>query len=202
MLSSLFPVDRLGRPGILQMIDSGDEAADELTVPIEYGNAVVRFPQLTSPRVWFFVCAIAVSAVLLIVLITLVGSSSAVLPSQCFAYTNLAESTRLVTHTSCCHDDNSLTSGWHRFTGNAGTRLATSPLSQSYACGGNYPGWWNGTLPTKRGSTTMGNVCFYQGTSTCDSTLSPISATNCGDYYVFYLIAPKCCGNFRYCSTS
>jgi hypothetical protein len=86
--------------------------------------------------------------------------------------------------------------------GNGGTRLVSTPLHQTNICGANYPGWWNGTLPMTTGATNVGNMCFYDGRSTCTNSLSPIIATNCGDYYVFYLPETPCCTSYRYCTTS
>ena len=96
------------------------------------------------------------------------------------------DSTRLYTHTSCCENDYNLVTGWYRFMGNAGTQLVTTPLSKTNICGTNYPGWWNGTLPMIVGATNVGNICFYDGSSSCTNSLSPISATNCSDYYSLF----------------
>jgi hypothetical protein len=129
-------------------------------------------------------------------------SPTIVLPTQCFTYTTLTDSTRLYTHvSSCCESDYKLAAGWYRFTGNSGTRLVTTQLSQTSICGANYPGWWNGTFPVTVGGTNIGNICFYNGGSSCVNPLSPIIATNCSDYYVFYLLQIPCCTSYRYCTT-
>ena len=125
-----------------------------------------------------------------------------ILPAQCFAYTSSTDSTRLHTYTSsCCSADHGLTSGWYRFSGDGGNRLVNTQLTSMGICGTTYPGWWNGTLPMKAGSTNVGNVCFYDGRE-CANPLSPISATNCSGYYVFYLVTLPCCSSYRYCTTS
>ena len=128
-------------------------------------------------------------------------STTTMLPIQCFTYTTHTDSTRRHTHQSYSGDDRSLITGWYRFTGNGGTQLITTQLSQTTICGTTYPGWWNGTLPMIAGTTTAGNVCFYDGSSSCVNSLSPISATNCSGYYVFYLLPTPCC-SYRYCTTS
>jgi hypothetical protein len=128
-------------------------------------------------------------------------SSATVLPTQCFAYTIITDRTRLHTYESCCVTDYNQATGWYRFMGNGGTRLITTQPSKTNTCNANYPGWWNGTLPMTAGTSTVGNVCFYDGGSSCTNPLSPISATNCSGYYVFYLMAIPCCTSYRYCTT-
>jgi len=86
--------------------------------------------------------------------------------------------------------------------GDGGTRLVSTPLHQTNICGASYPGWWNGTLPMTTGTTNVGTMCFSDGSSTCIYSLSPIIATNCGDYYIFYLLEIPCCRSYRYCTTS
>ena len=123
------------------------------------------------------------------------------LPSQCFSYATDTDSTRLYTHSSaCCGDDYHIAAGWYRFTGNGGTRLLTARPSTTSICGASYPGWWNGTLPMRNGETSVGNICFFDGSS-CSNSLSPIIATKCGSYYVFYLVPAPCCSSYRYCTT-
>lgn len=127
-----------------------------------------------------------------------------VLPAQCFSYTTNTDSTRLYTSSSYwygANNDNNLVAGWYRFTGGGGTKLITNQPSTTSVCGASYPGWWNGTLPGKIGATNVGNACFFTGIS-CTSPISPIMATNCGSYYVFYLMPTPCCTSYRYCTTS
>ncbi|CAF1208193.1 unnamed protein product [Rotaria sp. Silwood1] len=170
-------------------------------------NNVTLSSQFTEIHVLFLFIELILFATSLVVMVTLyvnlsasTAGSAAVLPAQCFTYTTDSDSTRLYTHaSSCCGADNSLAAGWYRFTG-GGTRLVTTQLSTASICGTSYPGWWNGTLPMTTGATTVGNVCFYTGDS-CSNSLSPIIATNCGSYYVFYLVPAPCCLSYRYCTT-
>jgi hypothetical protein len=137
---------------------------------------------------------------LLVVTASTVPPPATVVPTQCFSYKTDDDSTRLYTYrSSCCGADYSLTAGWYRFTGGGGTRLVTRQLSTTNICGTSYPGWWNGTLPIMTGATTVGNVCFFDGGS-CSNPLSPIIATNCDSYYVFYLVPAPCCSSYRYCT--
>jgi hypothetical protein len=136
-----------------------------------------------------------------------IGSSADTnLPSQCTSYTINADSTRSVTNTGCqnCISDTSayLTAGWYRFTEGAGTRLLTTPPSTTM-CGATYPGWFNGTLPTTVGATSTGSLCINYASNLCyvSWSSSPVSATNCNGFYVFYL-TPILIGSSRYCTTA
>jgi len=126
------------------------------------------------------------------------------LPSECTSYTTNDDPTRNIAYTiSCgnCHCDTSLSPGWYRFLGSAGTRLSTFP-SNMYSCGVYYPGWFNGSLPTTVGASTSGNMCFSYGGNICytQPSANTIMVTNCGDYYVFFLTTLSSCG-YRYCTT-
>ncbi|CAF5211202.1 unnamed protein product, partial [Rotaria magnacalcarata] len=130
------------------------------------------------------------------------GSTSTSLPSQCTSYTINVDSTRNVGYyCGACYCDNGLATAWYRFLGSAGTLLATTPISTGY-CGGNYPGWFNGSFPTTVGGITSGTLCVNVGGSLCYSTYSMtgIMVTNCGSYYVFYLRPVSYCYT-RYCTT-
>ncbi|CAF1254340.1 unnamed protein product [Adineta steineri] len=163
---------------------------------------------MTSRHMVYVLIGLILCGIPLIVLATVSSKSAALptqpLPIQCFDHTTITDPTRLYTYTACCAYDSNEITGWYRFTGNGGTRLVTTQLSQTNICGGSYPGWWNGTLPKAIGATHVGTMCFYTGGhfdgSYCANPLSPIIATNCGDYYVFYLLPVSCC-SYRYCTT-
>ena len=132
------------------------------------------------------------------------ANNPAVLPSQCSSYTTTTDPIRNVasTYGSCtCPCDTSLSPGWYRFSGAAGTRLSTFP-SNTGTCSASYPGWFNGSLPTTVGASTNGNMCFSNSGNICYTLTSAnnIMVTNCGDYYVFLLSAFTNC-NYRYCTT-
>ena len=132
---------------------------------------------------------------------TLVTTST--LPSQCTSYTSNSDSTRnIATGTAGSLCDNTLTAGWYRFTGAAGTRLATSSVSLDTCTTGN-GGSYNGTLPSTSGATTFGTLCVNNNGYLCYAALSGslIVVTNCGSYYVFFLSPITNC-NSRYCTTS
>ncbi|CAF0801955.1 unnamed protein product [Didymodactylos carnosus] len=138
--------------------------------------------------------------------VTATSSTSIILPTQCYAYTNYVDSYRLITWVSCNYSPNdySLVSGWYRFSYPGGTQLVTTPVTSTCICGAVYGAWWNGTLPTTAGATTTGNICISAGSgSTCNWAYSPVSVTNCNGYYVNYLIplTASCCQYYRYCTT-
>ncbi|CAF1244512.1 unnamed protein product [Rotaria sordida] len=132
-------------------------------------------------------------------------STSISLPSQCTSYNTLTDISRLSTYTSgCCPCDSTVSTGWTRITGSAGTQLITYPVSTSY-CSTNTPGWWNGTHPSTIGATTSGTLCVSYSGYLCNPSysISPILATNCSGYYVYYLQSMGCyCCSFypRYCT--
>ncbi|CAF1181130.1 unnamed protein product [Rotaria magnacalcarata] len=130
------------------------------------------------------------------------NTNSVTLPSQCSSYTNNTDSTRNAGYyCGSCYCDNGLATGWYRFTGSAGTQLVTSPISTGY-CGTNYPGWFNGTLPTTVGGLSSGFLCINYVGTVCyfPYSLDSIIVTNCSGFYVFYLRATPYCYS-RYCTT-
>ena len=121
------------------------------------------------------------------------------LPYQCTTYTLNQDSTRYYTYyCSSCYCDG--LSGWYRFSGVAGTRLISSPVSTGY-CGANYPGWFNGTHPTTVGATSIGTGCVNVNGVLCQAPYSVLSVyvTNCNGFYVYYLTPFSYCYS-RYCT--
>ena len=86
---------------------------------------------------------------------------------------------------------------WVRFSGAAGTMLATCPVHYTN-CDTNSAGWYSGMFPSLAGDTTSGTVCYSWLTNTCLYN-NTISVTNCNGYYVFALTSsPRC--SLRYCT--
>lgn len=205
-----FPNDHGPRLRLFENTDSLDDETDQLhvveTLP-NVDNDVVSSAQFTKIHTASLfiglILLIALSSTMLTLYINLPESISqhpTALPEQCFSYTTDSDSSRLYTYTSsCCGADHNLAAGWYRFTGGGNARLIITPLRATSRCGSSYPGWWNGTLPTMMGATTVGNVCFYDG-NLCSNPISPIMATRCDGYYVFYLIPVSCCSLYRYCT--
>jgi hypothetical protein len=84
------------------------------------------------------------------------------LPSQCLTYTTITDGTRNIASTAATYvcDDNTFntTATWVRFSGDAGTQLATSAVL-TYLCGTNATGYYTGLMPSSSGNTTTGSVC-------------------------------------------
>ena len=130
-------------------------------------------------------------------------ATTSALPSQCTSYTINSDGTRnIATGSTGSLCDNTLTAGWYRFMGAGGTRLATSGVSRD-TCTTYYGGSYNGTLPTTTGTTTFGTLCLNNNGYLCYAAWSGslIAVTNCGSYYVYYLVPITNC-NSRYCTTS
>ncbi|CAF0959705.1 unnamed protein product [Adineta steineri] len=87
-------------------------------------------------------------------------TDSSSLPSQCSTYTTNSDATRRTTCTGPAYTDCALTAGWYQFTGSGGTKLATTPSSIGDCCT-TYSGWFNGTLPSTYGTTTVGMNYFH-----------------------------------------
>ena len=94
-------------------------------------------------------------------------------------------------------DDNSVTKGWYRFSGDAGAGMATSCAPMNY-CGVSYPGWMNGSHPTADEGIVTRTVCFdckcYNKTQ--------VTVARCNSFYIYQLVSvPNCkfgyCGNGR-----
>lgn len=135
------------------------------------------------------------------------GSSSNNLPTQCSNYVINGDPTRLISSFTCitcisyCDNSVNLPAGWYRFIEGAGTRLATTPAT-SGACGASSPAYYNGTLPTTVGTTSMGTVCVNWSGNLCHPSylINLVSVTLCNGYYVFYLTPPISC-SIRFCTT-
>ncbi|CAF1674793.1 unnamed protein product [Rotaria magnacalcarata] len=122
------------------------------------------------------------------------------LPPQCWNYTLNTDGTRHVNSSSgpkCDPNEFAYLAKWVRFSGAAGTLLATSMIPPNH-CGAYYTGYYTGLMPTQRGDTVTGKVCYNWNTNTCYMS-NMISVTNCKDFFVYALVAsPNCSG--RYCT--
>lgn len=116
---------------------------------------------------------------------------------ECTAYTALDSADRSryqgpVNKNKC---DNYI-NGWYRFTGNAGSNMATSCVPIQH-CGTHAPGWLNGKLPSLAEGAVKREVCFNWRKDCCYWKAKTI-VRNCGGYYVYKLEkAPHC--QLRYC---
>ncbi|XP_044181329.1 uncharacterized protein LOC114949977 [Acropora millepora] len=92
--------------------------------------------------------------------------------------------------------DNTLTPGWYRFQGKAGTKMPTrcTPLSR---CGSYGSGWLKGVHPKENEGNVTRKACFNYPNSCCRFS-KIIQVRNCRGYYVYYLTRTTC---VRYCGT-
>jgi len=147
------------------------------------------------------------------------------LPPQCFTYNRFADSRRLTTSESpmkrFCdttdpdqfNDDNTYTeldiewkgNGWYRFTGGstgAGFRMPdNSEVPARLRCGTGLTGYMADTHPSNFFETKDVTFCFRGRTGNCEKDTTG-KVTNCGSFYVYYLVnVPDRC-NLGYCGTN
>ncbi|CAH3165282.1 unnamed protein product, partial [Pocillopora meandrina] len=120
---------------------------------------------------------------------------------ECQSYQSLTDSTRLVTYgNSYYYCDNGL-SGWYRFQGGAGTRMATSCPS-IYRCYTAATGWLSGGHPSVADGQVSRLTCFHWNANCCLWS-NYIKVRNCGAFYVYHIRGtPHGHCHLRYCSTS
>lgn len=94
-------------------------------------------------------------------------------------------------------DWHTLTPGWYRFQGAAGTKMASACVSVNY-CG--TPGWLNGAHPTVAEGQVTRQVCFHYFTNCCLWSMN-VYARKCSNYFVYYInrMPPEHTCHLRYC---
>ena len=105
----------------------------------------------------------------------------------CTNYTVLSEADRAQGNAQPPHyrGDNDLVTGWYRFHGAAGDRMADKCVLM-YRCGTSDPGWLNGSHPTVAEGVVTRTVC-YSDYSGCCLSRNIIKVKNCSSYYVYEL---------------
>lgn len=120
---------------------------------------------------------------------------------ECQNYQSLTAADRKITYTTYHgYCDNSITEGWYRFEGAAGTRMPTSCIDQKNTCGTHATSWLTNGHPRVADGRVMKPVCFSYSGQCCYSGIKHINVTNCGSYYVYQLVRPANC-YYRYCGT-
>lgn len=111
-----------------------------------------------------------------------------VLPQHesCSGYIWLNESIRNKNSGGGSNCDSGL-SGWYRFGGGAGIKIATSCVSSS-SCGTTASGWMNGAHPTVADGKVTRKICYHYFGNCCQWS-NNIDVVNCGQYYVYELIS-------------
>ena len=107
---------------------------------------------------------------------------------NCSGYTWLNETSRnekSVTGNSLNCDSG--LSGWYRFGGGAGTKIATS-CGSTNRCGTHATGWMNGAHPIVADGKVLRRVCYHWNNNCCNWS-NDIEVINCGKYYVYKLMS-------------
>ena len=94
--------------------------------------------------------------------------------------------------------DKNLSEDWYRFSGGAGTKMASSCVPV-HRCGTDITGWMEGSHPTIDEGVVARKVCFHAYNSCCYKSVV-IDVLNCGSFYVYQLKKLTFC-NLRYCGS-
>ena len=121
------------------------------------------------------------------------------LADGCHAYQNLTDAERKYNHGEATSKCDYQRSGWYRFQGAAGTKMATKSPGRDH-CGASFPAWLNGDHPKVADGSVKRKVCIHKHDSDCDVHRF-IDVKNCGSYYVYKFIEIALSCNFRYCGT-
>ena len=92
--------------------------------------------------------------------------------------------------------DNNLQFGWYRFSGSAGSQMATNCVGKN-RCSSHSPGWLSTPHPSRDDGIVNGTVCFHWDSGCCVSSTN-IRVRNCSGFYVYELGPPPGC-HLRYC---
>lgn len=119
---------------------------------------------------------------------------------NCSSYNELNDAIRKVGHCTGSHCgwtcDDDMNNKWYRFTGDAGTQMATSCPS-TWTCGAAAPMWALDPHPTGYNDETIVNVCAHWDDNCCKWSTN-ITVVRCRGFYIYQLPdAPAC--NLRYC---
>ena len=122
------------------------------------------------------------------------------IPAECSpsGYNELNEANRYWTYNDgsvYCDKDTITSNQWYRFTGDAGTMMATYCIPQS-TCNTGMTGWISGGHPETAFETVSRSACMHWRTSCCFKSYS-VDIQNCSGFYVYKLQKPSC--NERYC---
>ena len=128
---------------------------------------------------------------------------TALIPAECnpSQYQELNESTRYWKHSKgklLC-DDHIASGQWYRFTGAAGTMMATYCIPKK-SCKTYFVGWINGNHPSEAYQLVSATTCFHWRLDCCAWSRS-IRIRNCSGYYIYEFEKMKGCP-FRYCGVN
>ena len=140
--------------------------------------------------------------------IMLIIKTSKSIPSECKNYQILSDATRSInnfSYTASVYCDNSLSTGWYRFMGEAGIQLPEQPVSNTfggpYSCHTHAVSWLTTPHPRFGEGSVSRSVCFSWNGNNCFGSSVSIFVINCGKHFVYYLSPPPHC-SYRYCANS
>ncbi|XP_031553321.1 neurogenic locus notch homolog protein 1-like isoform X4 [Actinia tenebrosa] len=120
-------------------------------------------------------------------------------PQECRSYAVLKEGDRaqgfISKHVLKCDKDR-FTKKWYRFSGAAGSAMASSCVSKN-RCGTHASGWMEGSHPSQAEGIVSRRVCFSWSGKCCHWNTN-IRVRNCGAFYVYELDKTPFC-HLRYC---
>ena len=112
------------------------------------------------------------------------------LANPCYGYAHLSDASRSARSTLRYYkNDNDITHGWYRFTGDAGDMMAQHEVrwdTSTYRCGSLAHGWLNGKLPNPSEGKVYRTVCFTHNGNSCWWS-TKIKVKNCGNFFVYLL---------------
>ena len=128
------------------------------------------------------------------------------MPSECSSsvYNELNEANRYWSNndpsvSTICDTDTIISDKWYRFTGDAGTMMATYCIPQS-SCNTHRTAWVNGNHPNVAYALVSTTVCMHWSSLCCVKSY-PVDIRNCSGYYVYKLQMPSSCYE-RYCGVN
>ena len=119
---------------------------------------------------------------------------------ECYSYSYLNDSVRAQGFYNGYYGyyqcDNNLPFGWYRFSGSAGSQMATSCVGKN-RCSSHAPGWLSTPHPSKDDGIVSGTVCFHWNSGCCHWSTN-IRVRNCSGFFVYELGPSPTCW-LRYC---
>ena len=120
--------------------------------------------------------------------------------SECQNYQSLNAADRKITYTTYHgYDDYTISKGWYRFEGAAGTRLPTW-CTPGNRCGTSATSWLSNGHPSVADGRVSRQVCFSLAGNCYFGGCKSIRVRNCSSFYVYELVGTLHRG-YRYCGT-
>ena len=124
------------------------------------------------------------------------------LANPCIGYKQLTDASRSIRKVAHSYTNDYNINGWHRFTGDAGNKIADQEVRWTMSrCSAYSQGWMDGTHPKVSDGKVLRTVCFAYGSYNCWRSTT-IKVQNCGGFYVYLLGLLNDCqqGHYmRYC---